>query len=328
MSATSVHIGSAEIQTNRAAALFSDRMVTPGGWFWGRIGGSDFDAVARQTPSNHSSLLFGSAAKIESRLRGDRNKVRQLNGLFDLNNGTFENTFKTYINTLNQSYAQTDGLLYGGRPLIEHFNRESNRQNFSTTYADSLVTGKDHMTYEFIEAIHPFFATMEIWLSGKKLLVVSPFSKTVEVQYSKRNSLFRTFRYPAFELVTYDTPITYNNAEDVRNGAITCRTSNWVDELELMKQDICKIDFDIALLSCGSYAGPLGVEIASMGKKAIYVGGVLNVMFNIFGQRYDTKFVSSIINPETTIDALETSELMARSGGKAWANEALRAYLR
>jgi hypothetical protein len=328
MSATSEHIGTAKIQTSIAAAFFSNRLVTPGGWFWGRIGGSDFDAVARLKYSHPSNLLFSSIAKFESKLRSDRNKVRQLNGFFDLNAVTFKSTFQTYVDTLHQSYCQTEGLLYGGRALIDHFNPEKKWSNFSTRYADALVASKDHMTYEFIEAIHPFFATTDEWMAGKKVLVVSPFSRTIEFQYSRRDSLFQEFRYPFFELVTYDAPVTYNNAEDIKNGSITSRTSNWVDELELMKQDISKIDFDVALLSCGSYAGPLGVDIASRGKKAIYIGGVLNVMFNIFGQRYDTDFVRAIVNPKTTIDALETSELMARSGGKALANEALRAYLR
>jgi hypothetical protein len=328
MTARSKHIGSGQIHAGSAAAFFSARLVEPGGWFWGRIGGSDFDAVARLISSKRSSFLVNYLGKLESRLKSDRNNVRQLNGFFDLNAATFETTFQTYISTLDQSYGQTDGLLYGGRPLIDHFNGESNRKTFSTGYADALVSAKDHMTYEFIEAIHPFFATTKDWMAGKKVLVVSPFSRTIELQFSKRDSLFQDFRYPSFDLVTYDTPITYNNAEDVRNSAISSRTSNWVDELALMKQEIRKLDFDVALLSCGSYAGPLGVEIASQGKKAIYIGGVLNVLFNIFGQRYNTEFVKSIINTETTIDALETSELMARSGGKAWANEALRAYLR
>jgi hypothetical protein len=165
-------------------------------------------------------------------------------------------------------------------------------------------------------------------MTGRRVLVVSPFSKSIEHQYARRDSLFRDFKYPNFELMTYDTPITYNNPQDVRANSLGSKTSNWVDELDLMKQEIRQMDFDVALLSCGSYAGPLGVDISFSGKKAIYVGGVLNVLFNIFGQRYNTDYVRAIINPEATIDALETNELMARSGGKAWANEALRAYLR
>jgi hypothetical protein len=328
MSPTPTHIRSNEIATAVAGDTFSNRLIAPGGWFWGRIGGSDFDAVARQRYRNKPKCFFEAAGHLESRIRRDRLRVRELNGFFDLNSTTLENTFRQYVEILGDSFAQSDGLLYGGKPLIDHFNGNINRFSMSAAYASSLVTTKDHISYEFIEAIHPFFATMDKWLAGKRVLIVSPFSKSVEHQYANRDRLFRNFKYPEFELATYETPITYNNKSDVSNGAIVSRTSNWVDELELMKQDIRGLNFDVALLSCGSYAGPLGVEVSRLGRKAIYVGGVLNVLFNIFGQRYDNDFVRQIVNPAATIDAFETQAIMARSGGKSWANEALRAYLR
>jgi hypothetical protein len=323
-----VHVGSKEINSRLAAEVFSRRLTQPGGWFWHRIGGSDFDTVARQRVDSKPRKLSRVMGKLESRVRSDRSRVRNLNGFFDLNAKTFEASFQQYVSILDSAYANADGFTYGGKPLIDHFNTEGSPRSHSNDYAKQAVRGKDHLSYEFIEAIYPLFNTLHTWMTGKKVLVISPFSKSIEHQYSRRNELFRDFRYPDFELVTYDTPITYNNAKDVRNASVSSRTSNWIDELELMKSEIRKLDFDVAFLSCGSYAGPLGVEIASMGKKAIYVGGVLNILFNIFGQRYNTDYVRAIINPETTIDALETNELMARSGGKAWANEALRAYLR
>lgn len=323
-----VHVGSKEINSRFAAEVFSRRLTQSGGWFWHRIGGSDFDTVARQRSSLKPVVLSSVLGKLESRIRSDRSRVRNLNGFFDLNSKSFEQSFQKYVSILDEAYAKADGFTYGGKPLIDHFNGEGSLRGFSNDYADLAVRGKDHLSYEFIEAIHPFFNTLHTWMAGKKVLVISPFSRTIEHQYSRRNELFRDFRYPNFQLITYDTPITYNNPKDVRSASVSSRTSNWIDEIELMKHEIGKLDFDIAFLSCGSYAGPLGVEIASMGKKAIYVGGVLNILFNIFGQRYNTEYVRAIINSDTTIDALETSELMARSGGKAWANEALRAYLR
>ena len=323
-----VHVGSKEIYSLLAAEVFSKRLTQSGGWFWHRIGGSDFDTVARQRSSIKPVSLSSVLGKLESRIRSDRSRVRNLNGFFDLNSKTFERSFQQYVSILDESYAKADGFTYGGKPLIDHFNAEGSPRGFSNDYADLAVRGKDHLSYEFIEAIYPLFNTLHTWMTGKKVLVISPFSKTIEHQYSRRNELFREFKYPDFQLIAYDTPVTYNNPKDVRSASVSSRTSNWIDELELMKLDIRNLDFDIAFLSCGSYAGPLGVEIAAMGKKAIYIGGVLNILFNVFGQRYNTDYVRAIINPETTIDALESSELMARSGCKAWANEALRAYLR
>jgi hypothetical protein len=54
-----------------------------------------------------------------------------------------------------------------------------------------------------------------------------------------------------------------------------------------MKDDISKLDFDIALLSCGGYGPPLCLHIfSSMQKTAIYVGGALQILFGIKGKRW------------------------------------------
>lgn len=48
-------------------------------------------------------------------------------------------------------------------------------------------------------------------------------------------------------------------------------------------------DFDIALVSCGSYGMSLCSAIIDMRKNKIYVGDVLQFMFGIAGLRYDTQ---------------------------------------
>jgi len=86
-------------------------------------------------------------------------------------------------------------------------------------------------------------------------------------------------------------------------------------------------EFDVALLSCGSYATALGDFVRhELGKKAVYLGGMLNVMFNIYGERYDTPFFDSLVNLDTRIDALENDELASVRGGRGLRNEAMRAY--
>ena len=44
--------------------------------------------------------------------------------------------------------------------------------------------------------------------------------------------------------------------------------------------------FDIALVSCGGYANPICSFIYEKGKSAIYVGGVLQMYFGIYGSRW------------------------------------------
>ena len=44
----------------------------------------------------------------------------------------------------------------------------------------------------------------------------------------------------------------------------------------------------IALLGCGAYGMPLAAHIKQCGKQAIYVGGVLQMIFGIRGKRWDS----------------------------------------
>lgn len=55
-----------------------------------------------------------------------------------------------------------------------------------------------------------------------------------------------------------------------------------------MQDDISHIDFDIALIGCGAYGMPLGAFIKSqMHKKAIHMGGTLQILFGIKGKRWE-----------------------------------------
>ena len=126
------------------------------------------------------------------------------------------------------------------------------------------------------------FYIFYIFRKNKKILIVSPFSESIQFQYKRKDVILKQYSYPDFELVTYDTPITYNNEDDALNHI---ETNNWLEQCEKMENDIMKLDFDIALLSCGSYAMYLGNVISKkMNKKAIYIGGMLNVFFNIYGK--------------------------------------------
>lgn len=308
-----------------AVKLFSSRLQEPGGFFWGRLGGSDFDAIARYYDASFTSQRF---AGISSRIFRDRQRVRNLNGFFDLNKKTFGGNYLAYLEELNAANIITNGFMFANASLISHFQEPKTNFNSTFRYADTLAEKKDLVNYGIIEGIWPFLRSLKDWGAGKKILVVSPFSESIKFQHTRSGDLINGYEFPKFELLTYNTPITYNSAKDIRDKALKARTSNWNLELSLMKSEILSLDFDIALLSCGSYATPIGAAIQAQGKKAIYLGGVLNVFFNIFGARYDNRFVEQLSNPKTRIDPLESQEFAHLQGGRNLRNEALRAYLR
>jgi hypothetical protein len=63
--------------------------------------------------------------------------------------------------------------------------------------------------------------------------------------------------------------------------------TTWFEALEFMKNDIDQIDFDIALIGAGAYGFHLAAHIKRQGKKAIHMGGALQLLFGIRGKRWE-----------------------------------------
>ena len=62
---------------------------------------------------------------------------------------------------------------------------------------------------------------------------------------------------------------------------------DWFEALDYMISGISRIDFDTALIACGAYGFPLAAEIKKMGRQAVCMGGVLQILFGILGRRWD-----------------------------------------
>lgn len=118
-------------------------------------------------------------------------------------------------------------------------------------------------------------------LKGKKVLIVHPFAETIKKQYARRKEVFPDREImPDCELIVYRAVQTLAGQKDERYA-------DWFDALKAMTDDIRKIDFDVALLGCGAYGLPLAANIKRMGKKAVHIGGGLQIMFGIRGKRWD-----------------------------------------
>ncbi len=131
-----------------------------------------------------------------------------------------------------------------------------------------------------LDDLEPFFSATP-WtaaLRGRKVLVIQPFVEEIAGQYRRREKLFRNPDIlPEFDLRTY-MPF-YRGLRDGFAG--------WFDCLECMKREIAEIDFDIALIAAGPYGFPLAAHIKRLGRKAVVVGGVLQMLFGIKGARWD-----------------------------------------
>ena len=118
-------------------------------------------------------------------------------------------------------------------------------------------------------------------LAGKKILVVHPFAELIEKQYvENRTKLFNDSRVlPLFELQTLKA---VQSIGGVDNGF-----ADWFEALRWMEDEIDKRDYDICLIGCGAYGFALAAHVKRQGKKAVHLGGALQLLFGIRGKRWN-----------------------------------------
>lgn len=151
-------------------------------------------------------------------------------------------------------------------------------------------------------------------LKGKKVLVIHPFTETIKKQYAKHKLLFDNQNIlPEFELKTLQA------VQSAAGNKVEYKT--WFDALAYMCDEIDKIDFDIALIGAGAYGFPLAAHVKRIGKKAVHMGGVSQLLFGIKGNRwagheyYENLYNEHWIRPSQS----ETPENCTKvEGGSYW----------
>jgi hypothetical protein len=155
-----------------------------------------------------------------------------------------------------------------------------------------------------LRLLEPFWSNIP-WtmvLKDKKVLVVHPFEKSIYNQYNKRKTLFKNMDLlPEFKSLTVIKAVQSLGQEDHR-------FKDWFEALDYMKNEIDKVDYDICLIGAGAYGFHLSAHVKRTGKKAIHLGGALQLLFGIKGKRWESEtygvkewgipsgFYSSLIN--------------------------------
>lgn len=116
-------------------------------------------------------------------------------------------------------------------------------------------------------------------LSGKRILVISPFADTFEKQLPHLSKIYGRDMFPNCSFTFLKPPIT-NGKNPSRPFAE--EMDDFANRIEYIKDT-----FDIALVSCGGYGSPILGRIYDMGKSAIYIGGVLQMYFGVYGSRWE-----------------------------------------
>lgn len=118
-------------------------------------------------------------------------------------------------------------------------------------------------------------------LRGRRVLVVHPFSLSIESQYREnRTKLFSDPRVlPEFELAVLKAPQTMCGA--------TSGFNSWNEALADLQDRVQQQAFDVALIGCGAYGLPLAAFVKNrMGKPAVHMGGATQLLFGVSGARW------------------------------------------
>lgn len=132
-------------------------------------------------------------------------------------------------------------------------------------------------SYCFLFDLEPYFHELPwtLALKGKKVLVIHPLVNEFLSQFKNRTKLFSNEVLPEFEIISlkslYFDNENYNSWELIYDYYISL---------------IDKIEFDIALVSCGPWGMPVASYIKSIGKQAIHLGGAQQILFGIMGNRW------------------------------------------
>jgi hypothetical protein len=284
--------------------------------FIGRMGGSDTDAVADRLAAEIESPASGCDAA-----RRHLRRLRQFNGYYDLDNSDAK--YLAFLHLLLKCYSACGEIAFVDAKLLTMYfptminaiyqlktvpYRAGFEQIVNTIARQPREAHAYPYTfYETLSGNLNLFRVFEQSLTGKRVLVISPFETSIHANWGSRRRFLRDYVYPEFEVLTVNTPITYDG---LPREFYPHR--DWFETVQALLDRVGEIDFDIALLACGSYAMPIGTLIASrMGKKAIYVGGVLQLFFGIIGRRYENPFFLNAINREAFITPVERERFAA-----------------
>ena len=116
-------------------------------------------------------------------------------------------------------------------------------------------------------------------LAGKRILVISPFADTFQKQVPHLPKIYGRDMFPGCTFTFLKPPVT--NAKN-KSRSFMEELNNFTSRVEAVKDS-----FDVALVSCGGYGNPILGRLYEMGKSAIYVGGVLQMYFGVYGSRWE-----------------------------------------
>lgn len=140
--------------------------------------------------------------------------------------------------------------------------------------------------------LDPFFGARRwtLALEGRRVTVLSPFKASILRQYPKRDALFDQPTLPTFDLTVVQAPQTQVRAD--------ISGQDWLAHLDRLDREIAAGAPDVVLIGAGGYGLPLAARAKQRGSTAIVLGGITQLLFGIYGNRWlNDPAYRRLINP-------------------------------
>jgi hypothetical protein len=235
----------------------------------GRLGGEESRYLGALSKSY--SRNFVTRKLIQPTLTKRRSSVGKLAGFYFSSSDEEKKFYDLYLECLNK----TDVLGIWGTAFAWFENRGLNGSATAINLgATSPWVEPYPYSTNFKKVLRPWTSALE----GKKVLVISPFARSIIEQYKHHKDLFYGVKLPSFDLRTIKSPMTFTG-----NGS---NGISWFDNLNIMESMMEEEVFDVALIGCGAYSFPLAAHAKKIGAQGIHCGGGLQLFFGIMGNRW------------------------------------------
>lgn len=137
-----------------------------------------------------------------------------------------------------------------------------------------------------LRSLEPFFAKSP-WtdaLTGLNVVVISPFSNTIETQYNRGININfdKMFSLPKMNIRCVKAIQT--------NARLHSKSVGWFENLDKMYESVLAISakcrIDVCLIGCGAYGLPLAYKLKNSEISSIVLGGATQLIFSVYGMRH------------------------------------------
>jgi hypothetical protein len=158
--------------------------------------------------------------------------------------------------------------------------------NYENVICNRYCTDAGLVDFDCLEPFR-FPAPWSSRLAGRRVLVIHPFAESIQKQYrEKRRLLFADADVlPDFEL------LTLRSVQSIAGSEVGYAT--WFDACDHMRDRMAQVDFDICIIGAGAYGLPLAAHAKRLGKQALHLGGVTQILFGIKGRRWEELYADS-----------------------------------